>query len=247
MESMVLRNEFNEFPDIISFDEKNPTLTSPYSDTDCPFYMTKEMLIDVDLFRSFVKNAESSFRASPEYKLYKSYLIEYLGLNRCQVFGNITMDDAKIELHHNVISLMDMCILITSHVVNTVGYITTFDLITMLIQEHYANNVGVVFLSTTAHQLYHHDEEGYLPPEMTFGKWWNLLSRYKYGITFDLANKIVNYLTKYTNNEVISVHPQLNNVIFSYANYNEYCNISPQEAGYLPDIDQFMEVQNVYT
>ena len=95
MESVVLRNEFNEYPDIISYDEKNPTLTSPYSDTDCPFYMTKEMLIDVDLFRSFVKNAEASFRASHEYKLYKSYLIEYLGMNRCQVFGNITNEDAK--------------------------------------------------------------------------------------------------------------------------------------------------------
>ena len=44
------------------------------------------------------KNAESMFRASAAYKLYKSYLIEYLGINRCQVFGNVTVDDAKREL-----------------------------------------------------------------------------------------------------------------------------------------------------
>lgn len=238
-EIVPLRDQYNLFPGIITFDEKNPTVSSPYSVIDCPFYMTRDTLMDVDIFRSFVKNAESRFRSCPEYKMYKSYLIEYLGLNRCQIFGNITVDDASIELHHNVIGLLDMCILITSHVVNTIGYITTFDLITMLIQEHFENRVGLVFLSSTAHQLYHHDEDGFLPPNMTFGRWWELLSRYRYGITFDLANKIVNYIKKYQDNMPTSVNPKLNDVVISYAGFNEYSNISPQEAGYLPNMDDF--------
>jgi hypothetical protein len=241
MDEIQVRPEYNLYPDIITFDQKNPTLRSPYSPVDLPFYQTRETLMDVDTFRAFVKNAESSFRNSREYKMYKSYVIEYLGINRCQIFGNVTVDDASIELHHNVINLFDICILITSHVINTVGYITTYDLITMLIQEHFQNNVGVVFLSTTAHQLYHHVEDGYLPPSMTFGKWWELLSKYRYGITYDLANKVVKYIKKYQDNLPPSVNPQLNEVVIGYANYNEYTNIGPTEVGYLPDMTEFID------
>ena len=234
-EVSIFRPEMNLYPDIITYDEKNPTLYSANSIVDLPFEQTRETLMDVDVFRSFLKNAEASFRASPEYKMYKSYLIEYLGINRCQIFGNVTIDDANIELHHNIIGLFDICLLITSHVINTVGRITTFDLITLLIQEHFANRVGVVFLSSTAHQLYHHEENGYIPPDMTFGKWWELLSIYKYGITYDLANKIIKYLEKYQDKLPPSVNPKLNEVIIGYANYNENSNISAVEAGYLPD------------
>ena len=228
-ELIPLRQEYNLFPGIIHFDEKNPTLRSEFATTDCFFYQTRETLFDIDVFRNFLKNAESMFRASAYYKLYKSYLIEYLGINRCQVFGNITVDDATIELHHNVIGLFDMCLLITWHTVNTVGYITTYDLVQMLIEEHMQNNVGVVFLSKTAHQLYHHTNEGFIPPEMTFGKWWELLSKYKYGITYDLAYKVIRYIKKYQDNEALSVSPTLNDTILSYAQFNESSNYSPMD------------------
>ena len=224
-----VRQEYNLFPGIIHFDEKNPTIRSELATTDCFFYQTRDTLFDIDTFRSFLKNAESMFRASAYYKLYKSYLIEYLGINRCQVFGNVTVDDATIELHHNVIGLFDMCLLITWHTVNTVGYITTYDLVQMLIEEHMNNNVGIVFLSKTAHQLYHHNNEGFIPPEMTFGKWWELLSKYRYGITYDLAYKIIKYIKKYQDNEALSVSPELNDIILGYAQFNETSNFSPSD------------------
>lgn len=227
-----IRTEYNLYPELITFDEKNPTLRSPNAITDLPFYQTRETLMDVDNFRNFLKNAESRFRASKEYKAYKSYLIEYLGINRCQIFGNITTEDADIELHHNVIGLFDICLLITSHVINTVGVISTFDLIQLLIKEHWENRVGVTFLSETAHQMYTNDPGGYIPPEMTFGAWWELLSIYRYGITYDLANKIIKYLQKYQNNTNTSVNIQLQEQILSYAHYNEY-GTPVQECGYL--------------
>ena len=88
MDELAIREEYNQYPDIISYDKNNPTLHSPYSEIDVFFYQTRETLFDIDTFRNFLKNAESMFRASAYYKLYKSYLIEYLGINRCQVFGN---------------------------------------------------------------------------------------------------------------------------------------------------------------
>ena len=88
----------NQYPDIIVYDENNPTIHSPYSEVDVYFYQTAETLQDIDTFRNFLKNAESRFRASKEYKAYKSYLMN-MGINRCQEFGNITDEDATIELH----------------------------------------------------------------------------------------------------------------------------------------------------
>ena len=143
MNQLVIRKEYNQYPEIITIDDKNPTLSSPNAVIDLPFYQTRETLMDVDTFRSFLRNAERRFRASREYKAYKSYLIEYLGINRCQIFGNITTEDADIELHHNVLGLFDICLLITSHVINTVGMISTFDLIQLLIQEHWYNRSNI--------------------------------------------------------------------------------------------------------
>ena len=49
-EIATLSNQYLDYNDIISFDEKNPTLRSPYATTDLPFYQTKESLMDIDIF-----------------------------------------------------------------------------------------------------------------------------------------------------------------------------------------------------
>ena len=223
MDEIAIYNpEYNLYPDIVVYDKKNPTVHSPYATTDLYFYQTRETLQDVDTYRNFLKNAERRFRATRHYKAYKSYLMEYLGIDRCQEFGNIKSEDATIELHHNVLGLFDICLLITGHIVNTVGKITTYDLIQHLIIEHWENRVGVTFLSKTAHQIYTNDGDGYIPPEMTFGRWWELLSDYRYGITYEIANKILRYLKKYQDNTPISFDLKLQESILSYANFNEY-------------------------
>jgi hypothetical protein len=238
MNEIIVQNQYNQYPDIIVYDQKNPVLSSPYADTDLLFYQTRDTLQDVDVFRTFIKNAESRFRARPEYKAYKSYLIESLGINRCQVFGNITTDNAEIELHHNVIGLFDICLLITLHIVNTVGYISTFDLIQILIMEHWSNRVGITFLSKTAHQIYTNDPDAYIPPDMTFGRWWELLNNYRYGITFSIATKVLNYIKKYQEQLPISINIQQQEEILNYAYFNEY-GMPKSECGDIPNNEEF--------
>ena len=233
-ELVPIRPEFNQYPEVITFDEKNPSLRSPLAVADLQFYQTRESIMDVDNFRNFLRNAETRFRASREYKAYKAYLIEHIGINRCQVFGNITTDDADIELHHNVLGLFDICLLICSHVINTVGAISTFDLIQLLIFEHWNNRVGVTFLSKTAHQIYTNDPDGYIPPNMTFGAWWELLSNYRYGITYDIANKVIKYLQKYQNETNISINLQLQEQVLGFAYFNEY-GMPKEDCGMIPE------------
>ena len=237
MNEIAVRNNYNPYPSVITFNDSNPTIRSPYATLDLQFYQTKETLMDVDTYRNFLKNAESRFRASREYKAYKHYLMD-MGMDRCQIMGNITSEGAEIELHHNVLGLFDICLLISSHIINTVGVISTFDLVQLLIQEHWANRVGITFLSKTAHQMYTNDPDGYIPPEQTFGRWWELLDRYRYGITFDIANKIIKYIQKYQDNLPTSIRIPQQEEILSFAHYNEY-GWPQEQCGYLPNNDEF--------
>ena len=208
--------------DVLTMDDKNPTIRCPSSDLDISFYQTKQSLSDPEVYRRFLKNAEGRFRKCKEYKEYKSYLMS-LGFTHCQIMGNIEADEVvNIELHHNIINLFDICILICEHILNTVGLISTFDLIQLIINEHQSNRVAVVFLSKTAHEMYTNNPDAYIPPEMTFGKWWELLAKYKYGITFDIANKVNNYINKYRNQIPVSINIQQQEQILNFAYLNEY-------------------------
>ena len=224
--------EYNQYPDIIVTNEHNPTLRAPKAVLDLIMNQTRDTLSDPETFRNFIKSAERQFRASREYKAYKSYLMDSLGINRCQILGNITSEDADIELHHNILGLYDIASLITLHYINTVGYINSMQLIQLLIIEHYNNRVGVTFLSKTAHQIYTNDVNGYIPPDQTFGKWWELLTNYKYGITFDIAYKVINYLKKYQNEMPVSINLEQQEEILSWAGYNTY----GESMQYLPPI-----------
>jgi hypothetical protein len=230
-------NQYNLYPSIIQYPKANVAVRSPYAPNDLYFYQTKETLMDIDVFRNFLKNAESRFRASKEYKAYKSFLIEDIGINKCQIFGNIDVESADVELHHaGPLQLFDICLLIASHVVNTVGIITTFDLVELLIQEHYNNNVSVTFLCKTAHQSLTADPNGYIPPDMSFGSWWNLLSKYRMGITYEIASKVINYITKFQNNLPNTINIMQNEEILSWANFNEY-GCDKALVGEIPDVE----------
>lgn len=224
MENQVIQYhpEYNQYPDIIMIDEHNPTVRAPKAVLDLMFNQTRDTLADPDTFRSFISKNERLFRSSREYKAYKSYLMDSLGLDRCQILGNVTNEDADIELHHNVLGLYDIVTLIVLHMINTVGCVNSMQVIQIVILEHYKNRVGVTFLSKTAHQIYTADPNGYIPPSQTFGKWWELLAAYKYGITFDIAYKVINYLKKYQNQMPVSINLEQQEEILSWASYNTY-------------------------
>lgn len=224
--------QYNPYPEIITVDTHNPTLRSPQSDYDLYFYETKETLMDVDLYKNFINYAVRQFRRCTEYKTYKGFLMS-LGFGQCQVLGNVTSEDADIELHHNIIGIHDIALMITEHILNTVGMITTMDLIQILIEEHNANRIPIVFLSETAHEMYTVDPNGYIPPEMTFGKFWELIQRYRYGITLEIAYKLINYIRKWSMDTGISIDIAQEEQILSFASYNTYGE-PVENLGYLP-------------
>jgi hypothetical protein len=84
------------------------------------------------------------------------------------------------------------------------------------------NRIPCCFLDVTSHQMYTNDPDGFIPPEMTFGRWWELLYKYRYGITFEIAEKVNKYISKYKNHIPISIQIMPQEQILSFAYYNEY-------------------------
>lgn len=226
----------NMYPGLyLDIDNGNPSLSTPNEPFSIQFAQTKESLeCDTELYKSFLDNAISRFRHSKTYKQYKSHLYN-AGLDRCQVLGNITEEmvgQRGIEMHHNFITIHDIALMISKHILSTTGYLTTFDLVQLLKEEHKANRIPLVMVCKTAHQLYHANEEFILPASMCCGNWWELLEKYKYGITLDIAYKIIYFLnksieldndkSKFPDGELLD----LRNKVESWANYNQYININ---------------------
>lgn len=187
---------YNPLPDIDSYAVgNNPTLMSRNSTYGIQFYITKEILADVEEYKSFIKNCEKRVRSSVTYTHYKGFLMG-LGMNHCQVHGHINSEMATIEMHHAIFTLFDICFMVTEHLLNTTGFVTTFDVVQIVKDEHKLHHVAVTMMSKTPHQLYHNDDSFLIHPDMCIGNWVELMNRYITGITQDLAVKLLYYIKR---------------------------------------------------
>lgn len=189
-----------DYPDLFVYNDSNPTMSSPNAGYDISMAQTRETLEDIDFYKNFIKNAISQFRHSKLYRHYKAHLMSEIGINCCQYHSNIKSGEeeemATIEMHHHILTIFDIAFIITEHVINSGGCITTFDLIKMLGIEHTEHRVATVMLCKTCHQLQHHDPSFFLPTNMVFGNWVEFLQRYQRGVSRDIYYKILHTLKK---------------------------------------------------
>jgi hypothetical protein len=221
--------QHTNYPDIFVYNDINPTLTSPNSPFEVPFAQTRETLLDVESYKHFLENGIQRFRRSKTYKHYKASLMN-MGLNRCQYHPNIRSSEeeemATIEMHHHVLTIFDIALIITEHILNKYGAITTFDLVEILKIEHTQHRVCTVSLCKTCHQLYHNDPTFFLPSTMGFGNWWEFLSNYRSGITRDIAFKLIYSLKKELESSEVNKKNTLQLLsirdnILNWSDYNE--------------------------
>lgn len=188
----------NPFPDIFVDNPSNPTIYSPNSTYCISMNQTADTLINVDDYRRFILSAIKHFRHSRTYTNYKSFLME-LGLDRCQVHSNIVADEmATVEMHHHIITIFDIAIIITEHVVKNKGMINSMKLIYLLKQVHREHKIPIVMLSKTPHQIHHSTDnrDFFIHPNQCIGDWFSFLSEYRDGITLDIAYKILYYIRR---------------------------------------------------
>ena len=199
----------SNYPDIFTYTvDNNPVIHSPNSDYDIEFALTKEGTYDLEEYKKFIDSAINEFRHSRTYSHYKAYLYS-LGIDRCAFHPYIrnTSDGeemASLEMHHCILTIYDIAILITEHMLNKYGVIHEFDLSELLRIEHVNNRIPIVMLCKNCHQQYHNNYL-YVHPDAIFGKWWELLERYDTGLCSNngyIANRILIYLKQALKYEV---------------------------------------------
>lgn len=202
----------------------SPMIKSPSAEYGISMDQTRESLYDASIYKSFINNAIRRFRNSPFYKGYKNFLIE-MGMDHCQVLGNISTDmgKVKVEMHH-VLPIDMVAIIICEHILNTVGKINTFQLVRLLKNEHKKHHMQITMLSETAHEVYHDNVGMFLNTNMTFGNFAQFLFDYRYGITEDIAMKLLSYIkkiekeTQTTDNDYLALREHIK----EWSEYNEY-------------------------
>lgn len=228
------------FPDIFTYNSMNPTLVSPNSHYEISLCQNRESLLDIETYKKFLENAIQRFRRSKSYKHYKSHLYN-IGINRCQFHTNIHTNEeeemATIEMHHHILTIFDIALIITEHMCNVAGGLSTFDLVKLMKLEHHNHNVSTVMLCSTCHQLQHNDPNFHVPIGMGFGNWWNFLCRYRTGITRDIANKLIYTVKKEIDSLEIKEKNTLQllsirDTIINWSDYNEQFIFQNEGHGY---------------
>lgn len=122
------------------------------------------------IVKNFIKNVEKQVRTSNEYKSYIGHLNKEIGLCHCSVFGNITdEDEVTLEYHHYPFTLYDIVEVVINDKVNRNIKFSTFDITNEVLNLHKNNQVGLVKLCKTAHELVH-DEKIFIKLSSIFGK-----------------------------------------------------------------------------
>lgn len=169
----------------------NPTIYDPSNEYQISFRQTKESLLDTEVYKRFIYSAEQQVRRSQWYKDYKSHLMD-LGMYRDQRHASITSEMTEIEMHHNWLTMFYMCIMITEHLLNVNGTVTTFEVARHIEEAHRNNEVCVIMLSTTEHQ-FHHANEGtdFISIRQCAGDPFKFIDKYIDGMTLDISFKLL--------------------------------------------------------
>jgi len=127
-------------------------------------------------FNKFIKKVEQQVRSSLEYKEWKNYIIDVLGIKTCMI-TNEKIDECSIEVHHHLPSLYILVkALVNKKIANQEDF-CSFDIATEAIEMHFKNKVGYVTLVKTLHEKFHN---GFLtiPKEFVKGDFDHFVSEY---------------------------------------------------------------------
>ena len=174
-------NKPNEVNNIISLNKKDDVVIARKGDSKNiigSFYFTQWS--EAKEVKAFIKNVEKQIRMSKEYKYYLGHLNNEIGIHSCSVFGNLSddIDGLTLEYHHYPFTLYDIVeICMNKRILNDEKF-TSMDIIDEVLKLHELNEVGLVKLSKTAHELVHAGKI-FIKLESIFGDVNKFVEKYK--------------------------------------------------------------------
>jgi len=144
-------------------------------------------------YMKFIRNCENIIRKSIEYKLWRSYIIDVLGFNKCIITSEIN-SEVTIDVHHHIPDLFTLVKAIVNKNLDKNTNFCTLDICYEALLLHFSNNIGYVSLLTSMHEKFHN---GYLriPIEAVQGN-------YKYFLD--------NFIGLLDEDDVEKIHERLN-------------------------------------
>lgn len=145
-----------------------------------PFDKEEFDIYDEKDFKKYIEEIKKVCRSSFEYRNFVDYLRNYMDMNKCSFFQNVTNKDTfkiKIELHHCPFTLHD----IVTTVFNKRNFYHEDLEVEMVAKEvmyiHYFCMVGIIPLAETVHELVH-NQIIFIPIDNVFGNYEEFINVY---------------------------------------------------------------------
>ena len=164
------------------------------------YYKDREWFEDPVAYSKFIKACETMVRTSKEYSAFLSWIKNVLGINFCQISSKITADDATIEMHHNILTLYDICAVLVNHYIRLGKKVTTMRIANRCIDEHFALRVQVIMACVTYHEGVH-NRDIFVNFNQGIGNLAGFIEEYAADFDDDLKYKIWTYLNASKANE----------------------------------------------
>lgn len=147
---------------IFKSDIETKTITA--ENYDYSLTLRVEDIVDKKDQYKFIKSCEHMIRSSPEYKLWVQYIREVMGIQECEITGEIH-DQTKSEIHHHPFSLFIIVkAVLNKHMASNKKF-CSFDIALEAIQLHYEMRVPFISLLKSIHEKF---TNGYLKIPMEF-------------------------------------------------------------------------------
>lgn len=148
------------------------------------------IMSDKDKLR-LIKDIERIVRRSDEYKQYIQFLRTEINMSECIFFENVSNKNnntgISIEIHHEPIDLFTIVNTVLDKWIDLDWDINPLLISEEVMQLHYKNQVGLVPLSATVHQLVHNGKI-FIPLQNVYGNYLSFIEDYGEYISDNTSN-----------------------------------------------------------
>lgn len=155
-------------------------------------FSNEQLLTDEsELDKKNISYIEKEVRNSIEYRSYIQYLKNELDLKSCALLPNLDSKELGIslEFHHFPMNLYEISQTVAMSKLEEEGEVSYFDIAEDIVKEHYLNNIGLVPLSQTMHEMAH-NKSILIPKESINGNYNAFVAKYSDFISDDIKQRI---------------------------------------------------------
>jgi hypothetical protein len=184
-------------PDII-YDKSNitPIIDAKSSFYNIPYYKDTNYFSNYESYVNFIRGCERLVRTNDRYNKYIRYLKKEVKLDRCQVFKNITDEDASIEMHHGpIFTLFDYCAIVLEYFILKKWKISTARIADAVLDEHQKNRIQIVMVSTTVHEQIHNGNI-FINQRQAYGNLKEFIDKYADAISDEYREQLNRYIDR---------------------------------------------------